>query len=364
MRVVAKVDAFHEVWLLLRGLSESVRTLSWTIVVMFFVTYVFAVFGVVLISVDLKKAKEAMDPADERMGELEDLNGYFDGIFSTMYTMIQVMTLDSWNGIARPLQTYIGWSWVYFYAYISIAVIVLLNLVTAIIVDNALKSSKKDEEQLLQIKDQEKKKVIDQCRQLFEMMDRDGNGELTETEFDQAFEVPEVRTKLRMLNFEQEKCKELFRLLDSGDGVLSVTEFFEGIMKMDGPATARDSFKLLKLVEKMFIQQFGEDPFASRARSTRQSPTASSSVNISPSRRNRRELSLDSYDNACLGRMVSGNSTQSRVDDVSSQFAHVNSKVELLAGELAGIRCEVSALVSGLGGIADRATMSASSVTL
>jgi len=46
-------------------------------------------------------------------------------------------------------------------------------------------------------------------------------------------------------------CGELFTLLDTGDGALTLGEFFEGIQGMEGPAKAKDSFKLLKLVEGM-----------------------------------------------------------------------------------------------------------------
>lgn len=41
VRVVAKVKMFHEVWQLIRGLTESMRTLFWTIIVISCITYVF-----------------------------------------------------------------------------------------------------------------------------------------------------------------------------------------------------------------------------------------------------------------------------------------------------------------------------------
>jgi hypothetical protein len=156
---------------------------------------------------------------------------------------------------------YVGWSWLYFYAYISMAVIVLLNLVTAIIVDNAMKNSQMDVQHALAEKENDKKKLLAQFRALFELMDEDGDGQLTWTEFENAFEVPEVATKLKMLDFEPESCRELFHLLDSGDGSLTLDEFFEGIASMDGNAKAKDSFKLLKVTNilQRSLQQLAND---------------------------------------------------------------------------------------------------------
>lgn len=187
--------------------------------------------------------------------------GLFNGIFCTMQTLIQVLLLDSVHSILHPLMNYVGWSWLFFYAYISVAVIVLLNLVTAIIVDNAIAKSRKDERQALAEKESHKKRLLDQFRSLFELIDVDGDGLLTLHEFESAFDVPEVATKLKMLDFDPESLRELFHLLDNGDGSLSLEEFFEGISNMDGSAKAKDSFKLLKVTGTIqrSLQQLAND---------------------------------------------------------------------------------------------------------
>merc|ERR1719183_3012096 len=147
VRIVRKVEAFHEVWLLLRGLSSSMRVLFWTVVVIFFITYMFAIFGVVLIGVELRESYEEASSGTEDAATLKGLVDITNGVFPMMYTLIQVLTLDSWTSVARPIQEYAGWSWLFFYLYIAVAVIVMMNLVTAVIVENALKNSQKDAEE-------------------------------------------------------------------------------------------------------------------------------------------------------------------------------------------------------------------------
>jgi len=246
VRVVARIELFHEVWLLLRGLSESCRVLFWTVVVIFLITYIFAVFGVPLLSVRLQE--QYHDQEDEVLGDLIEMT---DGVMALVFTLLQVLTLDSWTQIVRDMARYIPWCCIYFFLYVAIAVFVLMNLVTAIIVENALNSSKQDEEAVVAEKERERQKELCSIRHLFEMIDVDGNGVLTRTEFQSAFEDPEVATKLKFLNIQQKDCMDMFNLLDSGDGVLSLEEFFEGLRRMEGLAQAKDVFRMGKIVENL-----------------------------------------------------------------------------------------------------------------
>lgn len=259
VRVVQKFEAFHEVWLLLRGLMESGRVLFWTVVVIFFITYMFAVFGVVLLGVHIKK--EYDDATASRDGPSDELEALFcvtGGVWPLMYTLIQVLTLDSWNSIARPMMKYVPWSWCYFYLYIAIAVIVMMNLVTAVIVENALKNSQKDANALLREKEKQKQVELARIRQVFEDMDINGDGELSWPEFESAFDDKELSAKLNLLGMEPDNCRDIFQLLDTGDGVLSVQEFFDGIVCMEGTANAKDLLrtnKTVDLVVKLLCQQ-------------------------------------------------------------------------------------------------------------
>ncbi len=60
---------------------------------------------------------------------------WFGTLGESMYTLFQVMTLESWSmGIARPVMEAYPWAWVYFVPFILIATFTMLNLFIAIIV--------------------------------------------------------------------------------------------------------------------------------------------------------------------------------------------------------------------------------------
>eukprot|EP00928_Gymnodinium_smaydae_P042220 TRINITY_DN28459_c0_g1_i1.p1 TRINITY_DN28459_c0_g1~~TRINITY_DN28459_c0_g1_i1.p1 ORF type:complete len:624 (-),score=128.42 TRINITY_DN28459_c0_g1_i1:49-1920(-) len=250
LRVVRKVGLFHEAWLLLRGLTHSMRTLFWTCVVIVFITYTFAVFGLMSLSAELLEIeKRTTDPA--QLAELSELKEHVCGLSNLMYTLVQVLTLDSFHAFMRPLKKLVPWSWMYFYAYIAVVVFVLMNLVTAIIVENAVTNSKHEEEEALKAKDNQRERELEAIQNLFYLMDADGDGELTWEEFRGAFADPTMNKKWRMLDFRPEECREVFELLDDGDGAIETEEFFNGLRRIKGQAQSKDVLKVTKLVEKL-----------------------------------------------------------------------------------------------------------------
>ena len=61
---------------------------------------------------------------------------WFGTIGRSMYTLFQIMTLESWSmGIVRPLMETQSYAWVFFIPFILIATFTILNLFIAIIVD-------------------------------------------------------------------------------------------------------------------------------------------------------------------------------------------------------------------------------------
>lgn len=61
---------------------------------------------------------------------------WFGTIGRSMYTLFQIMTLESWSmGIVRPVMETQSYAWVFFIPFIIIATFVIINLFIAIIVD-------------------------------------------------------------------------------------------------------------------------------------------------------------------------------------------------------------------------------------
>jgi voltage-gated sodium channel len=65
-----------------------------------------------------------------------DFPDWFGSLGASMYTLFQVMTLESWSmGIARPVMELHPYAWVFFVPFILIATFTVLNLFIAVIVN-------------------------------------------------------------------------------------------------------------------------------------------------------------------------------------------------------------------------------------
>ncbi len=61
---------------------------------------------------------------------------WFGSIGASMYTLFQVMTLESWSmGIVRPVMEHYPYAWLFFVPFILVATFTMLNLFIGIIVD-------------------------------------------------------------------------------------------------------------------------------------------------------------------------------------------------------------------------------------
>ena len=60
----------------------------------------------------------------------------------SMITLFQVLTLSSWEQVMLPLQEIYWWAWIYFFSFIIICAITMMNLLIAVIVDVILSQKK------------------------------------------------------------------------------------------------------------------------------------------------------------------------------------------------------------------------------
>merc|ERR1712118_424532 len=105
-----------------------------------------------------------------------------------MITLVQFVTLDSIGAIYRrmiPLKP-VYYS-IFFFSFILVVSISLMNLVTAVIVEGSLDQANSDKEVNSAYKAAAMKKLIPQIRDLFKQMDADGSGDL---DLDEVLNAP------------------------------------------------------------------------------------------------------------------------------------------------------------------------------
>jgi len=90
--------------------------------------------------------------------------------------LLSAFSEDSFTSIIREIIVFVPGAWVFFYAYIVVGVLVLLNLMAAIIVENAVETSRNDSDQKMLEKEQIQSQHFKELQVLFIMMDTDKSG--------------------------------------------------------------------------------------------------------------------------------------------------------------------------------------------
>jgi voltage-gated sodium channel len=125
LRVLRLISMVPQMRRVVSALLSAIPGLSSIILVLLLIFYVFAVIATNLFGTDFPQ--------------------WFGSIGNSMYTLFQIMTLESWSmGIVRPLMEKHPYAWAFFVPFILIATFTMLNLFIAIIV-NAMQTQAEHE---------------------------------------------------------------------------------------------------------------------------------------------------------------------------------------------------------------------------
>merc|ERR1719469_501449 len=140
----------------------------------------------------------------------------------------------------RPLWVQEPLAVFYFVVVTSIAVFILMNIFTSVIVENAFKSAKADQKDLTRHLQAEKELQLEALRGLFDAMDLDNSGKVDVVELQMAVKKKAIRDKLKALNIGPKDLKEIWDILDDGRGELDIEEFINGMRRVQGECKAKD----------------------------------------------------------------------------------------------------------------------------
>jgi len=232
VRMVRLLVKFKELWMLTRGLLNSATIMGHTIILLILILYVFGCVGVEVVT------KHDLTDTDPEFRNIVEM--YFNSTARTMLTLVQFITMDSINAIYAPL---IKKDWklaFYFMSLVMVVSILLLNLITAIVVNKAMEQAHQDNDAMHAYELGKRKALVKQLREIFIRLDDDVSGQVTRAE------LANITDQDKQLLFGLLGTDDLYVLFDDcdmdGSGAVSIDEFCEGIWKAvssDVPAEIR-----------------------------------------------------------------------------------------------------------------------------
>ena len=102
--------------LIISAIGKSLPGISWAMLLMVIVYYIFSIIGVTIFG--------------------EAFVDWFGDIPKAMYTLFQVMTLESWSmGISRPVMEVFPYAWAYFVPFVLVSSFIMMNVIVGIVVN-------------------------------------------------------------------------------------------------------------------------------------------------------------------------------------------------------------------------------------
>ena len=121
-RVLRIISVVPELKKIIEALIDSIKRVFYVSLLLFIILYVYATIGSILFS--------------------EDMPSRWNDVGISLITLFQVLTLSSWEQVMLPLQEIYWWAWVYFFSFIIICAITMLNLLIAVLVDVVINQKK------------------------------------------------------------------------------------------------------------------------------------------------------------------------------------------------------------------------------
>lgn len=116
MRSLRMVSGLRNLRIIVEAIGKSIPGIFWSAVLLLLVYYMFALMGTTLFGPSFPE--------------------WFGTMGKSMYTLFQVMTLESWSmGISRPVMEVFEWAWLYFVPFVLIASFLIMNVVVGIVVN-------------------------------------------------------------------------------------------------------------------------------------------------------------------------------------------------------------------------------------
>eukprot|EP00747_Dinoflagellata_sp_TGD_P024766 gnl/TRDRNA2_/TRDRNA2_130776_c0_seq1.p1 gnl/TRDRNA2_/TRDRNA2_130776_c0~~gnl/TRDRNA2_/TRDRNA2_130776_c0_seq1.p1 ORF type:complete len:480 (+),score=73.47 gnl/TRDRNA2_/TRDRNA2_130776_c0_seq1:433-1872(+) len=241
-RVFRLLRFFNELWLLVAGILDAMRTLVWAWVLIFMIIYVAAVFVTRLIGND-EKHKDHV--CWDYPGGPRTIDEMFGTILRSGFMLFAVMTTEAWPNIARCTMEFEPFTWIFYVLFLISTSYAMINVIVAVIVEGTMERALNQKEEQDQYQEAQTLEACAHIYEVFTVADSDQDHQLTREEFMNAIQRKDIKRILHSLDIDMRRAETLFDILDYDEsGSLDAQEFIEGALRARGKAQAKEILAL------------------------------------------------------------------------------------------------------------------------
>jgi len=228
VRLVRLIRMFRGVYVTVLAFKSAMMSIAYICFLMIFGLFVCAIFTTSAIG---------RGPlCHKQLGKDATGCDYFGTIVRSMYSLFELMTLEGWENVGRPISMEQPAMAVFFFLFIMFFTFGLLNMVAAIVVDKTLtQATAMDDADERQLKMQAAEE-LQRIRTIFHELDATGSGNIRRRAFFNALRTkPNVCQSFDALGIPTADAWSLYSILDgNGDNLVSMEELLEGCARIRG----------------------------------------------------------------------------------------------------------------------------------
>jgi len=206
LRLLRLMKFFRGLRILMRSFSASMRPLIWIAMCMLMWFYISACAATVFIG-----RKEWLKDSD--IDGQPHYRDRFKSIGRSMYTLFEVMTLEGWTEVVQPLSRTRPDLVLCFILFVFIAAFVLLNLVTAVVVDQTVNAQMEDELETAASRDDGMERVVYDLTKQLQRRNR-GQDIALRSDLEDWLKEPDSKHRLEKLEWDAELAEAACAVMD------------------------------------------------------------------------------------------------------------------------------------------------------
>jgi len=216
VKMVRLLKAFRELWLIVKGMIDSVTTIFWASLLMCIMLYVAAIFCTQMIGKNTTAGylRQIAEPGEDIDYDPDfDAHQYFGTVPRAMFTLFET-SLEPLN--IRPVVEKQPYMLVFFMGFIFLTTFGVMNVIIGVIVENTMNASKLTNDENDDLETLRKVEEVDKLRMAIVEIDDNKDFVITRNEMRKACQNPEVQGLLENLNMPMAfSPDEFFELLNS-----------------------------------------------------------------------------------------------------------------------------------------------------
>jgi len=244
LRMVRVMRMFKELRLIVASIEGSMRSMLWAVVLIVIITFI---VGMIFLQAGTGYLQDHLGTLSEE--QIVAIESNWGTLRTAMLTLYMASTGgDSWRGMANSLIPVGHPYYILFLVYISFFLLVVMNTLTSLFLEATIQNAEKDKNTMIRETLKKKKEYMQMASELFQTLDEDGSGEISEEEFEMHAKNPELVALASSLDIDVTDIAQFYDTLScQGKFKVDSETFIVGCMALKGTARSLDLQSLIAM---------------------------------------------------------------------------------------------------------------------